>query len=144
MWHWYHLLLIVDLCFSYLIWKRFWSYNLTVFNGIFRGKCFCVWLFVVYNFCWYFCLLCFHICSIISFLRICFTAIFMILLCLLIYLGSMWFWWLTVSMIDDFMIVTDVSDFSCITLYLKIFILFWFYFFTFNQDYLTLFLWPLC
>ena len=114
-----------------LIWERFWSSNLPLFNVMFRRQCVYVWLFVVYNFCWYFCLLRFHICSIISFLRICFTAIFMIFLCLLIYLVSMWFWWLTISVIDDFMIVTDVADlyvfvsvidvadFYFITLYLK-------------------------
>ena len=68
LWHWYHLILIFDLCLSYLIWTRFLSTTLTLYNVIFRRQCFCVWLFVVYNLCWYFCLLCFHICSIILFL----------------------------------------------------------------------------
>ena len=77
------------------------------------------------------------------------TSIFMIFLCSLIYLVSMWFWWLTVSVIDYFMFVTDVADFSVcysvtdvsdlyfITFSLKRCILFWCHFFTFTQDYLT-------
>ena len=146
--HWYRFTLYKVFA---LIWTRFLSDTFTVFNVVFRGQCFCIWLFVVYTFCWYFCLLCFHICSIILFLRIFSTAIFMMLLCLLISLGSMWFLWLNVSVIDNFMFVTDVADFSVfvyvadvsdlyfITLYLKRFILFWCHFFTFNQDYLTVF-----
>ena len=53
------------LVFFYLICTRSSSDTITVFNVMFRGGFSCVWLFVVYNFCWYFCLLCFHICSII-------------------------------------------------------------------------------
>ena len=64
LWHWYHLLLIVDLWISYFISIRILSATFTVFNVVFRGQCFCALLFVVDNFFWYFWLLFFHICSI--------------------------------------------------------------------------------
>ena len=60
------------------------------------------------------------------------------LLCLLISMGSMWFWWLNVSVIDIFTSVTDVLMFilHCV---LKKCIFFKLHFFTLNHNYLTIF-----
>ena len=43
--------------------------------------------------------------------RLCFTDILMLLLCSLFSLGPMWFWWLNVSMIDNFRSFTVVAYF---------------------------------
>ena len=89
----FHLVILISSAFNswlmflfYLIWTRFVSTTETVFNVIFRGQWFWVRFFVVYTFCWYFYLLCFHICSIILFLRF-FSLLY--LWCCCVY----WFLW---------------------------------------------------
>ena len=61
------------------------------------------------------------------------------LLCLLISVVSMWFWWLNFSVIDNFISVADVAAVYFITLYQQTCILFWFHLFTLNHNYLTVF-----
>ena len=77
---------ISGLIFFLFNFEQFFPATLTVFNMVFRGQCFCVQLFVVYNSCLYFSFLCFHSCG-NFFLKDFFTAIFKVLLCLLISLG---------------------------------------------------------
>ena len=100
---------IIVLCLYSIFWTSFVSSTFTVFDVVFRVRCLWVQWFLVYNLCWCFWLFCFHICSI--FLKwVFFTDIYRMLLCLLISMGSMWFWWLNVSVIDKFTSVTDVAD----------------------------------
>ena len=152
LWHWYHLLLIVDLWFSYFIWIGFLSATFTVFNVVFRGQYFCVRLFVVYNFCWNFWLLCFHICSIILFL---FFLIHYYIYDIFVFTDFFGFnvilmvecfhdWWFYVCHWCFWFICFCFCHWYCrFSFYHLVFKnitkLFCFHFFIFNQDYLTVF-----
>ena len=89
-------------------------------------------------------LFCFHLCSFLIKNGYSLSGIYSMLLCLLISMGSMWFLWLNVSVIDNFTSVTDVASVYFITLSQQKFILFLLHFFTLNHNYLTVFRWYLC
>ena len=112
--HCYHLIFLIVLCFYSVLWTMFVSVTFTEFNVMLRGECFCVQLFIVYNFCWCFDFSVDIFVELFCFWGFCFIFIFMILLCLLISMGSVWFLWLDVSVIGTFNSVTDVYDFSVI------------------------------
>ena len=132
------MIFIIALCFYSILWKMFVSSTFTVSDVVFRVWYLWVQWFLVYNLCWCFWLFCFHICSI--FLKwVFFTDIYRMLLCLLISMGSMWFLWLNVSVIDKFTPVTDVADVYFIMLSLKKCIYFLLHFFTLNHNDLTIF-----
>ena len=105
---------IIGLRLYSITWTRFVSATFTVFNVVFRVRCLWVQWFLVYNLCWCFWIFCFHICSI--FQRVFVTDIYRMFLCLLISMGSMWFWWLNVSVIDKVTSITDVAAVYFITL----------------------------
>ena len=129
---------IFGLCLYYIIWTRFVSTTFTVYDVVFRVRCLWVQWFLVYILCWCFWLFCYHICSIFKsgFLK---TDIYRMLLCLLISMVSMWFWWLNVSVIDKFTSITDVADVYFIMLSQKIIYIYLFHLFTLNHNYLTIF-----
>ena len=113
------------------------SSTFTVSDVVFKVICLVVQIFLVYKICWCVWIFCFHMCS--FFLKwLFYIDIYRMLLCLLISMGSIWFWWLNVSVVDKFTSVTDASA-VYFTFSQKTFILFLLNFFTLNHNYLTVF-----
>ena len=107
------------------------------------GQGFCILLLLHFMWCWgenvstfgdllsitYFDVFAFSVSVCIVFFWFFFNYLLTMLLCLFISVGSMWFWWLTVSDIYNFASFADLSDFS-------VFIFHWCWCFLFSPPWL--------